>query len=539
MIVEGNIVDIENRKIYAGSIHLLDGKILSIEPNNHTYSNYILPGFIDAHVHIESSMLMPAAFAQEAVKHGTVATISDPHEIANVLGVEGIQFYINNAKQTPFKVFFGAPSCVPATGFETAGAVIDAEQTATLMQSNDIWYLAEMMNFPGVIYDDAEVHKKIKSAHAVNKVVDGHAPGLRGEALTKYLAAGITTDHECFTYEEGKEKAEHGIKILIREGSAAKNYEALIPLMKEFPKLIMFCSDDKHPDDLLLGHINQLVARAVADGYDLFDVLHAACLAPIKHYSVPVGMLQEGSIADMIVVNNLTDFDVHQTILNGEIVFENGVSKIQIPPTELPNNFNCNEKVVSDFQLHIQAENLRVIEAHDGQLITTTYEHKQSTTEYFSSDIEHDILQIAVINRYQDAPVANALIKGFGLKKGAIASTVAHDSHNIICVGTSAEEMCIAVNALVKSKGGIVVFDGSECDLLPLPIAGLISAHDTSYVAEKYSTLTQKTKALGSQLHSPFMTLSFMALLVIPELKLSDKGLFDGKTFQFTSIDIS
>jgi adenine deaminase len=539
MIVEGNIVDIENRKIYAGSIHLLDGKILNIEPNNRTYTNYILPGFIDAHVHIESSMLMPAAFAQEAVKHGTIATISDPHEIANVLGVEGIQFYIDNAKQTPFKVFFGAPSCVPATGFETAGAVIDAEQTATLMQSKDIWYLAEMMNFPGVIDDDAEVHKKIKTAHAVNKVVDGHAPGLRGEALIKYLAAGITTDHECFTYEEGKEKAEHGVKILIREGSAAKNYEALIPLIKDFPKLIMFCSDDKHPDDLLLGHINKLVARAVSDGYDLYDVLHAACLAPMKHYSVPVGTLQVGSIADMIVVNNLIDFDVQQTILNGEIVFENGVSKIQIPPTEFPNNFNCNQKVASDFKLRIQAENLRVIEAHDGQLITTTYEHKQSTTAYFSSDIEYDILQIAVINRYQDAPVANALIKGFGLKKGAIASTVAHDSHNIICVGTSAEEMCIAVNALVKSKGGIVVFDGTECELLPLPIAGLISAHDAAYVAEKYSTLTQKTKALGSQLHSPFMTLSFMALLVIPELKLSDKGLFDGKTFQFASINIS
>jgi adenine deaminase len=390
-----------------------------------------------------------------------------------------------------------------------------------------------------VIADDVEVHKKIKTAHAVNKVVDGHAPGLRGEALIKYLAAGITTDHECFTYEEGKEKAEHGVKILIREGSAAKNYEALISLIKEFPKLIMCCSDDKHPDDLLLGHINKLVARAVSDGYDLYDVLHAACLAPMKHYSVPVGTLQVGSIADMIVVNNLIDFDVQQTILNGEIVFENGVSKIQIPPTEFPNNFNCNQKVVSDFKLRIQAEKLRVIEAHDGQLITTTYEHKQSTTAYFSSDIEHDILQIAVINRYQDAPVANALIKGFGLKKGAIASTVAHDSHNIICVGTSAEEMCIAVNALVKSKGGIVVFDGTECELLPLPIAGLISAHDAAYVAEKYSTLTQKTKALGSQLHSPFMTLSFMALLVIPELKLSDKGLFDGKTFQFTSINIS
>ena len=535
-MVEGNIVDIENRRIYAAQISIKDGKIEKIEPSNETYDTFILPGFIDSHVHIESSMLMPAAFAQEAVKHGTVATISDPHEIANVLGVEGVQFYIQNAKQTPFKFFFGAPSCVPATGFETAGAVIDSAQIAELMKSNDIWYLAEMMNFPGVIYDDAEVHKKIQAAHAVNKVVDGHAPALRGEALRKYLSAGITTDHECFTYDEGKEKAELGVKILIREGSAAKNYSALIPLLKEFPKQVMFCSDDKHPDDLLLGHINKLAARAIVDGYDLFDVLYAACIAPVKHYSIPVGSLKVGDIADFIVVADCVNFDVKKTYLNGELVFENGISFIKIPETTMPNNFQCEKKQVDDFILPITSDQQRVIEAHDGQLITTTYQHiiSQGT---FSSDFENDVLQVAVVNRYQDAPVANALIKGFGLRKGAIASTVAHDSHNIICVGCSPSEMQMAVNALVDSKGGIAVYDGENCELLPLPIAGLISPHDTAYVADKYSKLTRKTKELGSNLHSPFMTLSFMALLVIPELKLSDKGLFDGKSFQFTSVN--
>ena len=539
MVVEGNIIDIENRKIFAGEIHVENGFIKSIQPSDKTFTNYLLPGFIDAHVHIESSMLMPAAFAQEAVKHGTVATVSDPHEIANVLGVDGVSFFIENSKKTPFKIFFGAPSCVPATSFETAGAVIDAAQTAELMKRPDIWYLAEMMNFPGVIYDDAEVHNKIKAAHSVNKVVDGHAPGLRGEPLRKYLAAGITSDHECFTYKEGKEKAELGVKILIREGSAAKNFSALISLIKEFPKQIMFCSDDKHPDDLLVGHINKLVARAIHEGYDLFDVLHAACLAPIKHYSIPVGNLTVGAIADFIEVKDLQNFDVSRTFLNGEAVFENGKSTIVIPPTELPNNFNCNIKSEHEFNLHITSENLNVIEAHDGQLITTTYIKSNNDHGNFVADFENDVLQIAVVNRYQDAPIANALIKGIGLKAGAIASTVAHDSHNIICVGTSPAAMCEAVNALVKSKGGIAVYDGNTTDVLPLPIAGLISEHDTAYVAEKYSALTAKTKALGSTLHSPFMTLSFMALLVIPELKLSDKGLFDGKNFKFTSVNIS
>jgi len=536
MIIQGNIIDIESRTIFTGIIEVESGKIKSITKNNKSYSNYILPGFIDAHVHIESSMLMPTAFAQEAVKHGTIATISDPHEIANVLGIRGVEFYIENSKKTPFNIFFGVPSCVPATSFETAGAIINSDETKTLLENPDIWYLAEMMNFPGVIFNDEEVHKKIKHAHAANKPVDGHAPGLRGEQMQQYFNAGITTDHECFTYDEGKDKAKHGVNILIREGSAAKNYEALIPLIKEFPKQIMFCSDDKHPDDLLVGHINKLVARAVADGYDLFDVLHAACIAPIKHYKIPVGALQVGDIADFIIVSNLTDFDVEANYIKGELVAENGVSKIEIAETTLPNNFNCHAKNENDFVLNLNSQNIKVIEAHDGQLITTSLNGYSKSSAVFESDFENDFLQIAVINRYSNAQVANAIIKGFGLKKGAIASTVAHDSHNIICVGTNHNAMCKAVNALVENKGGISVYDETELDILALPIAGLISEHNAEYVAKKYSTLSAKAKQLGSQLQSPFMTLSFMALLVIPEIKLSDKGLFDGKKFEFISV---
>jgi len=536
MKVEGNLIDIGNREIYSAELLIEDGKISAIRRNSNSYENYILPGFIDAHVHIESSMLMPAAFAQEAVKHGTLATVSDPHEIANVLGIQGIEFYIANAKQTPFKFFFGAPSCVPATSFETAGATINAAETEKLLLSNDIWYLAEMMNFPGVIYDDAEVHAKINHAHKIGKPVDGHAPGLRGTELNKYFSAGISTDHECFTYEEGFEKATLGMKILIREGSAAKNYEALISLIKIFPKQIMFCSDDKHPDDLLLGHINKLVARAIADGYDLFDVLYAACIAPINHYKLPVGLLSVGDVADFIVVKDLVNFDVLQTYINGSIVAEDMNSSIEIPPTKLPNNFNCLDKKKEDFEIKLNSKNLKIIEAHDGQLITSTLEMPNTKNGIFEGDTINDYLQISVINRYFEAPVGNAIIKGFGLKKGAIASTVAHDSHNIICVGTTTDNMTIAVNKLIECKGGICVYDEENTIVLPLPIAGLISEYSAEYVAKMYGELSAKAKQLGSTLNSPFMTLSFMALLVIPELKISDKGLFDGKKFEFTGM---
>lgn len=549
MQIQGQIVDIPNRRIYSGEITVQNGKITSISEQNHDIKTFILPGFIDAHIHIESSMLVPSEFAKIAVLHGTVATISDPHEIANVLGSEGVFYMIENGKQSPLKFHFGAPSCVPATAFETAGAVIDSDGIKALLQSPDIYYLAEMMNYPGVLFDDAEVLKKIEWAKHFNKPVDGHAPGLRGESLQKYISAGITTDHECFTFEEAQEKLSLGMKVIIREGSAAKNFEALIDLLPENYENMMFCSDDKHPDDLIVGHINSLCARAVAKGIDVFKVLQSACINPATHYKMTVGLLQENDAADFIVVENLTDFKVIQTYINGELVAENGQSFVKHVPFETPNNFNISKKEVSDFTVCGSADKIRVIEALEGQLITNEIHFSPKIEDgKIISDTENDILKMAVVNRYQnttrgeaessEAKPAIAFIKNFGLKKGAIASSVAHDCHNIVVVGTSDEEICKAVNMLIENTGGICAVNGSETKILGLPVAGIISDKDGWETAKLYQEIDAMAKDLGSNLKAPFMTLSFMALLVIPDLKLSDKGLFSGKAFQFVDLEV-
>lgn len=548
MTLKGNIVDIENRSIYKGEITIENGNIKSIEKKDCEENHYILPGFVDAHIHIESSMLVPSEFAKVAVKHGTVATVSDPHEIANVLGVKGVEFMIENGKQTPFKFNFGAPSCVPATSFESAGAVINSDAIKSLMANPDIKYLAEMMNYPGVIYDDAEVLKKIEWAKYYNKPIDGHAPGLRGEDLTKYISAGISTDHECFTYEEGLEKLQKGMKVIIREGSAAKNFEALIGLLDEHYQNIMFCSDDKHPDDLLVGHINQLCARAVAKGNDIFKVLKAACVNPVKHYNLEVGLLQVGDTADCIVVEDLTDFKTLQTYINGELVYDNGESKIQHVSFEILNNFNTEKKQTSDFLIQSKKSNLsnesnpskiRVIECLDGELVTNQIiEDAKVVDGNLVSNTENDILKMTVVNRYQNDKPAMALIKNFGLKEGAIASSVGHDSHNIIAVGVSDEAICKAVNLLIENEGGICAVSNTEQKVVALPVAGIMSDKDAETIGKQYSELDQMAKQLGSTLHAPYMSLSFMALLVIPSLKLSDKGLFDGGKFAFTDLQV-
>lgn len=540
--VKGQFIDIHNRTIYPAEIAIRQGKIDNIKKIDDAPDEYILPGFVDAHVHIESSMLVPITFAQLALKHGTVATVSDPHEIANVCGIPGIQYMIDNSKQSPLKFFFGAPSCVPATSFETAGAVIDSKDIATLLSNPDIWYLAEMMNFPGVLFEDAEVMAKIAAAKDANKVVDGHAPGLRGDDVKKYAAAGISTDHECFTIEEAKDKLTAGMKILIREGSAAKNYEALAPLFKTHPSELMFCSDDKHPDELVESHINALVKRAVSEGYDLYDVLRAACINPVEHYSLPVGQLKAGDPADFIVVDDTTNFNVLQTYINGTIVAENGESKVDLPEIKPINNFNINYKTEADFKIKAtkSGSKIRVIEALDGQLITNEYIGTAKVEDgYIVSDTSKDILKIAVVNRYDNkAPVSVGFIKNFGLKHGAIASTVGHDCHNIIVVGVDDSSITTAVNTLVDSKGGICCVDEQgKVSELPLPIAGLMSDEKGTIVAEKYSAIDKKAKKMGSELRAPFMTLSFMALLVIPSLKLSDKGLFNGQKFEFTTVE--
>ncbi len=539
MIVQGNIVNIREKKIFKGEIEVKNGKIANIREANHSVESYILPGFVDAHIHIESSMLVPSEFAKIAVTHGTVATVSDPHEIANVLGVAGVDFMIENGKKVPLKFNFGAPSCVPATSFESAGAVIDSEAIKLMMENPDIKYLAEMMNYPGVLFDDEEVLKKIQHAKDNNKPVDGHAPGVRGEDISKYIAAGISTDHECFTYEEALEKLQKGMKVIVREGSAAKNFEALIDLLPEYFENMMFCSDDKHPDDLLIGHINELCARAVAKGIDVYKVLQVACINPVEHYNLDVGLLKEGDLADFIMVNNLTDFSVEKTFINGELVAENGNSFVKSVAFDVLNNFNTEKKKVSDFEYHSASEKIRVIEALDGELVTNEIESSSLINEgNLISNTENDVLKMTVVNRYKNAEAAIAFIKNFGLKQGAIASSVGHDSHNIIAVGVSDEAICRAVNLLIENKGGVcAVYDSVE-KVVPLPVAGIMSDKPAEEIGKAYAELDAMAKKMGSSLRAPYMTLSFMALLVIPSLKLSDKGLFDGNSFKFTSLEI-
>ena len=557
--VAGNLVDVHQKKIYPAEISVDRGIIASVRPtydshpdnDRDTTHDFILPGFIDAHVHIESSMLVPSEFARLAVVHGTVATVSDPHEIANVCGMDGVKFMIDNGNTVPFKFHFGAPSCVPATAFETAGAALDSTAVRELLESDDIFYLSEMMNFPGVLNEDVEVMKKIAIAHHFLKPVDGHAPGLRGDQAKKYISAGITTDHECFTKEEALDKLQNGMKVIIREGSAAKNFEALIDLLHAYPNQMMFCSDDKHPDSLVDGHINQLCARAVAKGIDVFKVLQAACVNPVHHYKMKVGLLREGDPADFILVKDLKTFEVLKTYINGDLVAQDGKSNVKSEKSNVINNFSCSKKNIKDFEVTAMTigektrsnlfwregkNELRTvaIEALDGQLITNSISLTPAMEKgKIVSDTEQDILKIAVVNRYKDVPIAKAFIKNFGLKTGALASSVAHDSHNIVAVGVDDANLCEAVNLVIEHKGGVSFVSDDTQMVIPLPIAGLMSNEDGYRVAEQYAMIDKAAKYAGSTLSAPFMTLSFMALLVIPHLKLSDMGLFDGDKFQF------
>ena len=540
MVVQGNIVDIFNKEIFKGEVQFENGKITTIRKSNHTIENYILPGFVDAHIHIESSMLVPSEFAKIAVTHGTVATVSDPHEIANVLGVKGVDFMIQNGKKVPLKFNFGAPSCVPATSFESAGANIDSKDIKKMMANPEIKYLAEMMNYPGVISNDQEVLKKIAWAKHFGKPIDGHAPGLIGDDLTKYIAAGISTDHECFTYNEALEKLQKGMQVIIREGSAAKNFEALIDLLPIHFEKLMFCSDDKHPDDLLVGHINQLCERAVAKGMDIFKVLQVACVNPVKHYHLEVGLLQEGDPADFIVLNDLEKFEVLETYINGELVAQKGKSFVQSVPFEILNNFDTHIKKVRDFEVYSSQEKIRVIEVLDGQLVTNEIKGNALLVGgNLVSNIQEDILKMTVVNRYQNSSPSIAFIKNFGIQQGAIASSVGHDSHNIIAVGTSDEFICKAVNILIQNKGGICVVNQTIEKVVALPVAGIMSDQPAEIIGDAYAALDAMAKKMGSRLKAPFMSLSFMALLVIPSLKLSDQGLFDGRAFKFTSLEIN
>lgn len=535
--LSGQIVDLIQRRIYPGIVSIESGSVKITPDDTADRHRFILPGFIDSHIHIESSMLVPSEFARLATPHGTVATVSDPHEIGNVLGIAGIRYMIENGKQVPFHFYFGAPSCVPATNFETSGSSIGPEEIQQLFEKDHLHYLSEMMNFPGVLHHDPNVMKKIEIAQKLDKPIDGHAPGLMGEDAIKYIEAGITTDHECFSLQEALHKVKNGMKILIREGSAAKNYEALHPLISMYPHQVMFCSDDKHPHELVKGHINELVKRSIQYGYDLFDVLCCASLHPIHHYHLKVGLLQQGDQADFIVVDNLKEFNVLQTYIKGTLVAQNGRSFIERKKIAVVNHFSCSPKKPEDFRLSARQGKLQVIQAIDGQLITQRILMDPFIKNgNLISDTSRDLLKISVVNRYQDTPPAVAFIHHFGLKKGAIASCIAHDSHNIIAVGVTDDEICAAVNAIIAHQGGISVANGKQTYALPLPVAGIMSDEDGYLVAKKYTELDSLAKELGTDLQAPFMTLSFMALLVIPSLKLSDKGLFDGQKFAFTQL---
>ncbi|AKF25252.1 adenine deaminase [Sulfurovum lithotrophicum] len=527
MEIKSNYVDIFKREIFPAKVRVEKGKIASVERIDTPCDTYILPGFVDAHIHIESSMLPPSEFARLAVCHGTVATMSDPHEIANVLGIPGVKYMRDNSEMTPFKFYFGASPCVPATTFETSGATLGADEVESLLKMPQIKYLSEVMNFPGVINGDPDMLAKIAKAKTLHKRIDGHAPGLRGDALTKYIEAGIETDHEAFSYEEGLEKLQKGMKILIREGSAAKNFEALAPLIPDYPDKLMFCSDDRHPNDLAREHIDGHVRRAVAKGYDLFDVLKIASVNPVEHYGLEVGLLRLGDAADFIVVEDLKDFNVLQTVIDGEIVARGKKPLIDSVTVETPNHFHTGLKQAKEFALDWCAQT-EVIHAIDHSLMT-----EEEIVNAASGKAE-DILKITVVNRYEDAKPAVAYVHGFGLKKGAIASSVAHDSHNIIAVGCSDTLIAKAVNTIIGNRGGICAVTEEEIEVLSLPIAGLMSDKDGFEVANRYADLDRMVREdFASPLSAPFMTLSFMALLVIPELKLSDKGLFDGRSFHF------
>ena len=539
MIERGQIVDIGKQRIFKGEVTFENGVITSIIEKDHDVNQFIMPGFIDAHIHIESSMLVPSEFAKLAVAHGTIATISDPHEIANVMGLEGVNFMIENGKNTPFKFYFGAPSCVPATDYESSGASINSDAIKELLAKDDIKYLSEMMNYPGVLNKDKEVMQKLAWAKLFNKPVDGHAPGLRGESLTTYIQSGMSTDHECFSFEEGLEKLEKGMKILVREGSAAKNFEALISLLPRYYENMMFCSDDKHPDDLILGHINDLCSRAIKKGMDLFKVLQVACINPINHYNLDVGQLRVGDSADFLVVKDLHEFQTIRTYISGNKLFDNGTTFLNPVHFKVINNFNISDKEISDFSYKSNASKIKVIEAYNGELVTgTSIENSTIINGNLISNTEIDVLKIAVVNRYNDQKPAIGFIKNFGLKEGAIASSVGHDSHNIVVVGVTDEDLCKAVNMLVEYKGGICALSSVKQMILPLPIAGIMSDQEGRIVADKYAQIDTFSKELGSTLEAPFMTLSFMALLVIPSLKLSDKGLFDVQNFSFTSLEV-
>ena len=528
----GTVVDIVNRRLFGARIEVNPkGLITAIAPQTNPENGYILPGFVDAHVHVESSMLCPTAFARAAVCHGTLAAVTDPHEIANVLGLAGLEFMLAESARTPFHFAVGAPSCVPATPFDSAGAVLNADVVAALLARPEVSHLSEMMNVPGVLMGDIEVQTKLAAAWKKGKPIDGHAPGLRGTELAHYLQAGISTDHECLCIEEALEKAAAGMHILLRQGSAARNFMELLPVLKKYPEKCMFCADDMHPDALLQGYIDQLVQTAVTAGHDLFDVLRAASLNPVRHYGLGMGLLQVGDRADWIEVEDLQAFRLRRSVLAGRVVAEAGRARLEIRhPLNRPNHFQLKPVRAEQFRIPAQSGHCRAIGIRDGELVTDEIicSPKIVNKEVVAAP-EEDLLKLAVFNRYTREPSpALTLVRGLGLKQGALAASVAHDSHHLICAGSDDVLMARAANAVIAQGGGLASVSGQgETSVMPLPVAGLMTTCTCEQAAEQYRLVTEMARDCGCRLQAPFMVLAFLALPVIPALKLTDKGLFD------------
>jgi adenine deaminase len=534
--ISGTVVDVEGRRLFGARIVVgATGRIEAVVPEASPGPGFILPGFVDAHIHIESALITPAAFARAAVRHGTVAAVTDPHEIANVLGAAGVDFMLAEGARTPFVMATGAPSCVPATPFETAGATLDAAAVAALLDRPGVTHLAEVMNVPGVLGGDPDLLAKLAAARARSKPIDGHAPGLRGAALRAYIAAGITTDHECLDLEEAYEKAAAGMTILLRCGSAARTFEALLPVLARHPGACMLCSDDKHPDDLLEGHINDLVRIAVGAGLNVFDVLRAACVNPVRHYGLDVGQLRPGDRADWVEVEDLRDFRVRRTVIGGRVLAADGRSAIpERTPLRRPNQFALRPVSAAVFRMPARAGTCRVIGVRDGELVTDALSCIPTVRDgVVVADPARGLAKLAVFNRYAAAvPPALALVSGLGLGRGAVAASVAHDSHPVIAAGVDDDALAAAVNAVVAHGGGLAVADGTGVRVMPLPIAGLMSAGTCEEAAAATARIDAAVRACGCALRAPFMTLSFLALPVIPALKLTDLGLFDAVQFK-------
>ena len=552
MDYQGHIVDVVSREIFDGTLTVEDGKIAEIKrgglPERERPYPYLMPGFIDSHVHIESSMMVPHEFARIAVSHGTIGVIADPHEIANVLGVEGVDYMIRSGRMAQFNFCFGAPSCVPALGgdVETNGATIDAEDIEKLMARPDIGFLAEMMNYPGVLAGDGEIMRKIEAARRHGKPVDGHAPGLTGHQRDQYAAAGITTDHECSTLEEGRSCIKAGMKVIIREGGAARDYEQLSPLIAESPDMVMLCTDDCHPEDFVREHINAIVMRALADGYDLWDILQAACVNPQRHYHLDWGLLQQGDPATFIIVDTVgPHFKVQSTVIRGMEVYSYNSSSLAMylqltasdykgDHQDYPNNFVAAPITEDDIFYNIKpgaAEH--IINATDGSLVTGHEVWRMGASMFSDTHPWLEVEKIVVYNRYQrGAKPMVGLIHGFGITNGAIAGSVAHDCHNIVAVGSNDGYIVRAINRVIEMGGGLVVVSADEENDIPLPIAGLMAPLTGHELAFRSMIMRQKVHDIGCMMKDPFITMAFMALPVIPNLKLTDRHLMDTKNME-------